>query len=267
MNEFEVAVSLRAMAIEATARLDRLPAQSVWAVWEKESVMQLIAPDMLVEANGLTIPFAVAGIILGLMLWVLGWHWHRFWIVAATTVAAGLYGLNSHQAIGPRMLAAGLLLAIAAGMLAVDLSRFLAFAAGGLGAWLVVHKVLPAFQEPLICMLCGGLLGLLLYRLQLMLFFSLVGTLVAAHSVLLLIEQLASGFNAAEWAGANYFSANIGVGAAALAGLVIQGRLARWRDEKDARAAARAWSVLSDAEKQALQSMPQRRRIWDSYRR
>src|SRR5262245_15779385 len=132
----------------------------------RELPMQLIAPDILAEASGLSIPFAVAGIVLGILLWSLGWHWHRFWIVVATTVAAGLYGLNSHQTIGPRMLAAGLLLAVAAGMLAVDLSRFLAFAAGGLGAWLIVHRILPALQEPLICLLCGGLLGLLLYRLQ-----------------------------------------------------------------------------------------------------
>src|SRR5262249_20319097 len=117
----------------------------------RECAMQLIAADVLSDANGLSIPFCVAGIILGLSLWSLGWHWHRFWIVVATTVAAGLYGLSSHQSIGPRMLAAGLLLAISAGILAVDMSRFLAFAAGGLSCWLIVHKILPTLQEPLLC--------------------------------------------------------------------------------------------------------------------
>lgn len=229
--------------------------------------MHLIAPDVLTEANGLSIPFSVAGIILGLLLWVLGWHWHRFWIVAASTVAAGLYGLSTHQSISPRMLAAGVLLAVAAGMLAVDLSRLLAFSAGGLGAWLIVHKVMPTFQEPIICIMCGGILGIFLYRLQLMLLFSFVGTLVFAHSALLLIEKIWSKFNSVEWAGVNFLSLNIGVGIVTLVGLVIQGRIARWRDEREQRAAARAWSLLSNEEKQALQTMPKRRKIWNIGRR
>ncbi len=229
--------------------------------------MHLIAPDVLTEANGLSIPFSVAGIVLAILLWVLGWHWHRFWIVAASTVAAGLYGLSAHQAISPRMLAAGVLLAVAAGMLAVDLSRLLAFSAGGLGAWLIVHRILPAFQEPLICIMCGGILGIFLYRLQLMLLFSFVGTLLFAHSVLLLIEKLSSKFVAADWANVNFLSLNIGVGVVTLVGLVIQGRIARWQDEKEQRAAARAWSLLSNEEKQALQTLPKRRRIWDIGRR
>lgn len=225
--------------------------------------MHLIAPDILSEANGLSIPFSVAGIILGLLLWILGWHWHRFWIVAATTVIGGLYGLSVHQSISPRMLAAGVLLAVAAGMLAVELSRFLAFTAGGLCGWLIVHRILPTFHEPLICMMCGGILGIFLYRLQLMLLFSFIGTLVFSHSVVLLFEKLSAKFNAAEWANANFLSLNIVVAVASLAGLVIQGRIARWRDERDKRAAARAWSMLSNDEKQALQSMPKRRKIWN----
>jgi hypothetical protein len=229
--------------------------------------MQLIAPDVLSEANGLSIPFAVAGIVLGLLLWSLGWHWHRFWIVAATTVAAGLYGLSIHQAIGPRMLAAGLLLAIAAGMLAVDMSRFLAFGAGGLSCWLILHRVLPGFQEPLICILCGGLLGIFLYRLQLMLLFSFAGSLLAGHCAILLIEKLSSTFVAAEWTNANSLSLNIAVGAATFAGLVVQGRLAKWSEARSEREVARAWSFLSDAEKETLQSMPKRRKIWDYCRR
>jgi hypothetical protein len=161
------------------------------------------------------------------------------------------------------MLAAGVLLAIAAGMLAVDLSRFLAFSAGGLGAWLIVHKVLPTFQEPLICIMCGGILGIFLYRLQLMLLFSLIGTLMFGHSALLLVEKLSTKFAAADWARANFLSLNLVVAVIALAGLVIQGRIARWRDERDKRAAAKAWSVLSNEEKLALQTMPKRRKIWD----
>jgi hypothetical protein len=228
--------------------------------------MRLIAPDILIEANGLSIPFCVAGIIIGLLLWILGWHCHRFWIVAATTVAAGVYGLSAHQTISPRMLAAGLLLAISAGMLAVDMSRFVAFAAGGFGCWMIVHRVLPAFQEPLICFLCGGILGVFLYRLQLMLVFSLIGSLVFGHSVLLLIEKIWSEkFVAADWADAHFLSVNIGVAAVVLLGLVIQGQIARWWDAREERQVTRAWSVLSDEEKNALKSMPRRRKIWNAF--
>src|SRR5262245_46320601 len=138
--------------------------------------MQLIAPDILAEAKGLSLPFSIAGVIVGLLLWTVGWRFHRFWIVFAATIAAGLFGMSEHQAISPRMLAAGILMALAAGMMAVDLSRFVAFAAGGFICWMIVHKILPTFQEPLICFLCGGILGVFLYRLQMMIVFSLAGT-------------------------------------------------------------------------------------------
>jgi hypothetical protein len=100
-----------------------------------------------------------------------------------------------------------------------------------------------------------------------MVLFSFVGTLVFAHSLLLLIEKIWSKFNAAEWTGVNFLSLNIGVGVVTLVGLVIQGRIARWRDEREQRAAARAWSLLSNEEKQALQTLPKRRKIWNIGRR
>ena len=115
-------------------------------------------------------------------------------------MAAGLAGLTMQQAIGPRMLGAGLLFAVAAGLLAIDLSRLVAFAAGGLTCWFSVHVIVPTFQEPLICFLAGGILGVFTYRLQWMLLSSFVGILLLAHCVLLLIEKSSRlQFSAAEW--------------------------------------------------------------------
>src|SRR5438876_252431 len=203
--------------------------------------MQLIAADILAEARGLSYPFTAIGIVLGALLWVFGWRWHRFWIVFITTVAAGVYGLSQQQALGPRMLAAGLLLAVAAGLLALDLSRFVSFSTSGLAFWLVVHAVVPTFQEPLISFLVGGILGLLLYRWQWMLLSSTIGILLIAHCALLSIEKISGlQFVAADWAAKNALGLNIGAVVAALLGLAVQGQLERWRAGKEQRKKTRA---------------------------
>jgi len=222
--------------------------------------MQLIAADIIAEANGLSVPFAAAGVAVAVLLWVMGWRWHRFWVVLATTVAAGLVGLSAHQAIGPRMLAAGVLLALAAGMMAIDLSRLLAFAVAGLGCWLIVQKVLPTFQEPLICFLIGGIVGLMLYRLQLMLLTSFAATLLFGHSAILLVEKLSEGrFAAVDWVTANSLSLNIAVIAVTLAGIAIQGQYERWREAAPGRRRSWLMSYLTEEERESLQQAQGRR--------
>ncbi len=222
--------------------------------------MQLIAADVIAEANGLSVPFSAAGIILAALLWILGWRWHRFWVVLATTVAAGLVGLSTHQAIGPRMLAAGVLLALAAGMMAIDLSRLLAFGASGLAAWLIVQKVLPNFQEPLICFLIGGIIGILLYRLLLMFLTSFAATLLFGHAAILLFEKLSEGrFDAAEWVRVNSLSLNIAVVAVTLAGVAVQGQYERWREGAAGRRRSWLMSYLTQEERETLQQAQTRR--------
>ena len=222
--------------------------------------MQLIAPDILAEARGLSYPFTAIGIVLGALLWAFGWKWHRFWIVFITTVAAGVYGLSQQQALGPRMLAAGLLLAVSAGLLALDLSRFISFSTSGLGFWLVIHAVVPTFQEPLISFLVGGILGLLLYRWQWMFLSSSIGIILIAHCVLLLIEKISGlQFAAADWAAKNALGLNIGAIVVALSGLAVQGQLERWRLGKEQRKKNRALAGLSEEERDHIKHMPQRR--------
>jgi hypothetical protein len=192
--------------------------------------MQLIAPDVLAEARGLTAAMSGTICVLGIALWVFGWRWHRFWVVAGITLAAGLTGMNAGRAAGTtQVLAVGVLLAVAAGMMALELAKVLAFAAGGVGAWLAVQWVLPKAQELWAVFLCGGLIGLLLYRLWTMLLTSLIGTLLAAHTALLLAEPVFK-FDAASWAARHIAALNGVVVGLAVLGILVQAAAAPAED-------------------------------------
>lgn len=149
--------------------------------------MPLIDPEVLGAARGVSA--AVSGTVagVGVGLWAFGWRWHRFWVVAGVTLAAGLVGLNAGRAVGTGVLAAGVLAAVAAGMMALELAKVGAFLAGGAGAWLAAQWAVPQAQELWAVFLGGGLLGVVLYRLWLMVLTSLVGTLLAGHAGVLLM--------------------------------------------------------------------------------
>lgn len=193
--------------------------------------MQLIAPDILAEARGLSVAACVTGLLVGLLLWLAGWWGHRFWIVLATTLAAGIYGLYTGPELGMQRLVAGLLLAVAAGALSLSLVRVLAFAASGLAAWLVVRQVAPGWddlQGQIICVLSGGLAGLLLFRFWMMALTSLTGTLLMVYAGLCLADQLGK-LDAAAWCEQNSVLVNVGCGAVALLGFLLQFYLDRRR--------------------------------------
>lgn len=151
--------------------------------------MSLLAPDILEEARGLSPAAGVTGLLLGLFIWLLGWRGHRFWIVLATTVAAGLVGLSAGPSYGTSPLVAGVLLAVAAGVLALALVRMLAFVAGGLGTWMTIHALLPTWNEPLVCFLIGGLVGLFMFRFWTIALTSFVGAMLMSYSGLCLAEH------------------------------------------------------------------------------
>jgi len=186
--------------------------------------MQLIVPDVLADAKDLSAGAAGFGALLGLLLWAFGWRWHRFWVVFGVTLAAGLVGLNSGQAAGGQVLAVGLLLAVAAGMLALELARVLAFVAAGVAAWVAVQTLLPGARELWAVFLAGGLLGLLLYKFWAMLLTSFAGAVLAGH-MLLLLAQVLGGFDAVGFAGRNGPALNGAVLAAALVGVFVQLRI------------------------------------------
>jgi hypothetical protein len=152
--------------------------------------MSLLAPDILQEARQLSIAITATGLAMGLFLWLFGWRGHRFWIVLATTVSAGILGLQAGPNLGTQPLVAGLLLAVAAGVLALALVRVVAFIAGGVAAWMLVQGLAPTYHEPLVCFLVGGLLGLLLFRVWTMALTSFAGALLVVYCSLGLADRL-----------------------------------------------------------------------------
>ena len=184
--------------------------------------MQLIAPDILTAGQGLSAAICVVGIALGLLLWLFGWRAHRFWIALIATAAAGLSGLQSGPRNGIPPLVASLLLAVAFGLLALALARVAAFAAGGIAAWMLAHAIVPQWDEPLLWILAGGLLGLWMFRLWTMMVTSAAGTLVMGYSLVWLLEPVAQ-VDPAAWA-----SRHAGMLDWSCAGVAAGGVLAQW---------------------------------------
>jgi MFS family permease len=194
--------------------------------------MQLIAPEILEQARGLSLHLSAAGLVVGLLVWLTGWSGHRFWIVLSATVVAGLIGLSRSQAFGVQPVVAALLLAVAAGVLALALVRVVAFVAGGIAAWTAVQALAPApWQEPLVCFLAGGLVGLFLFRFWTMVLTSFVGTLLMGYFGLLAADSLGrvDALNLTNQQGPllNWICAGV-----TLAGVLLQYLIQRWRGKK-----------------------------------
>jgi hypothetical protein len=183
--------------------------------------MQLISADVLAEAKGLSIGAAGFFALVGTLLWAFGWRWHRFWIVFGMTAAAGIIGMAAGKAAGGSVLAIGLLLAFAGGVMALELAKILSFVAGGIGAWLAVQAVLPQAQEMWAVFLSGGLLGVILHRLWLMLLTSLCGVLVSWHGWLVMADTLGY-VDAAKWASDHAAAVNGAALATAVIGVLVQ---------------------------------------------
>ena len=90
--------------------------------------MDFVAPDILSDVCALSLGLKGLGMGLGVLLWVFGWRWHRFWVVLGATVLAGVIGLMEAPAWKTHPLAAALLLAVARGM---EARQKLAEAEGG----------------------------------------------------------------------------------------------------------------------------------------
>src|SRR5438874_3913056 len=71
------------------------------------AAMQLIAPDLFAEVSRLSVGACTIGLVLGLLVWFTGWWQHRFWVVAALTTGAGIYGLQQGRIAGVQPLVAG----------------------------------------------------------------------------------------------------------------------------------------------------------------
>jgi hypothetical protein len=187
--------------------------------------MQLILPDVLEAARGLSPGASFLLLVLGLSLWAAGWRWHRFWVVFGITLGAGLVGLTVGQTAGMQVMVVGVLVAVSAGMLALEVARVLSFVTGGAAAWILVQTVLPQVQELWAVFLSGGLLGLVLYQLWTMLTTSLLGVLLTWHAGFVLAEEFLK-FDVAKWVGDHTAALNGGAIAVAVLGVVVQSRTA-----------------------------------------
>jgi hypothetical protein len=212
-----------------------------------DTVMQLVHPDILADARGLSVGAAGFALLVGSLLWGLGWRWHRFWIVFGITLTAGIMGLNAGQAMGGQVLAVGILLALTAGMMALEIARVLAFVAGGIAAWIAVQSVLPGAREMWAVFLCGGLLGLLLYRLWAMMLASFAGALLGTYGAMLLSQALFK-TEIVEYARKNTVALNATVLILTFLGVVLQHYIAQ---ADNARAEAESAALAEAAKKKS----------------
>ncbi len=183
--------------------------------------MHLICPAVLTDAKGLSIGAAAFFAFVGILLWGFGWRWHRFWVVFAVTLTAGIVGIGAGRTGGTQVLVVGVLLSIAVGMLALEVAKITAFLSAGTAAWVAAQAVMPQAQELWAVFLCGGLIGVVLYRLWTMLATALVGVLLFWHCMFVLLEQ-AGVFVAAEFADTYTAWLNGGVIVAAILGIGVQ---------------------------------------------
>jgi hypothetical protein len=202
--------------------------------------MQLVAPDILAEARGLPMGTTAGCFAIGLFLWMFGARTHRFWIALSITLAAGLVGLSQGGSYGMQPLVAGLLLAIAAGALALSLVRLLLFLAGGIAALALVHALVPSSDQGVATFLIGGLIGVLLYALWIMTLTSITGTALMLYSSLCLLDNFAL-LSAVEVSQRNGPLLNWAFAALVVMGVLVQFLLDRRRKRKaKAKAAAAA---------------------------
>ncbi|MBV9124970.1 MAG: hypothetical protein JO112_16575, partial [Planctomycetes bacterium] len=157
----------------------------------------------------------------------------------------------------------GLLLAVTAGVLALTLVRLVAFAAGGFAAYLAIHSLgPPGWDEPLVCFLGGGLVGLFLFRLWIMVLTSFCGTLLMGYSGLCWLDGLGK-VNAVALTTKREMLLNVACGALTVIGLVVQFLLERRRANNE-RLREQRTRILDEEE---LERLYRSRRRWGWGRR
>jgi hypothetical protein len=213
--------------------------------------MQLIAPDIFAEVGQLSTGACALGFAVGLLVWLTGWWQHRFWVAASLTASAGILALQSARASGVQPLVAGLLAALGAGYLALELARVIAFIGGGSVAGLLVKTFLPTLHEPLLAFLAGGLLAVLLFRLWMLALTSLIGMMVITYVALAMLGRWTLMDSTAVVAGKVGLLNGVVI-SGALAGIVVQSKYDRWRSTRGSRMKAKVLAGFSEEERNAL---------------
>jgi hypothetical protein len=190
--------------------------------------MTLVDPDILTEARDLSLVVLGATYLVGILLWLLGGWGHRFCIVLLTTLFGGIGGLYLGPPFGMQPLVAGLMLAVAAGALALSLVRVGVFLLSGLTLFWIAWKMAPGWEEPLACFLAGGLLGIILFRVWIMGLASLAGTLLMTYALLCLIGRLGKA-DVVTWTTNNGPLLNWSIAAVTVLGIMMQALIQRRR--------------------------------------
>lgn len=152
--------------------------------------MQVLSPEVL--ADVLELPSVALMVLMGLgaSLALTGWRWHRFWLTISVSLICGLVGLRQAQAWGIQQpIVAAVLLATAAGCLALSLARVGLFLAYGLATWYAVKRLAPPYAIPAVCICLGGLFSVLFYRLCVVLLTSVVGSTILGYAGMAYAQQ------------------------------------------------------------------------------
>ncbi len=181
----------------------------------------VVVPEVLTHLRELPLFAQLVAVVAGLFLWTTGWGGHRFWIVLGATLGAGIVGLRHGPDFGAQPIVAGLLAAVAAGCLALSLARVAIFVACGFGCWYAAQMLTPNLSVPLVCLLIGGLLGLLLFRFWIILLSSTAGVVLLSCGGLVLTERLLK-VDPLRWVSGNGTLINLGLAVAVLIGVVFQ---------------------------------------------
>jgi hypothetical protein len=183
--------------------------------------MELLIPDILVDARQLSASLSVSAFVIGSVLWLAGWWSHRFWVVLSFTVLGGIWGLQSAETLRTQPLVAAIGIGLAGGILALTLVRLGAFVAGGYAGLVLMKAAFPAVDQPFLSFLGGAFLGFVLFRFWTMALTSLAGVVLMGHAVLALADKLGK-LNAVAWSEANANGITATCGVLTAAGFGIQ---------------------------------------------
>ncbi len=192
--------------------------------------MWVIEPDILVLTRQLSPPMCFVGFVLGAFLWSFGARTHRFWLALIMTVSAGALGLSLGRDYGVQPLVAGLLMALAAGVMALALARISLFLLGGLCGMLLTCAAGAGWNE-MVCFLTGGLIGVCLYDLWITVLSSLAGTVLMAYSLVSVLDRFAR-INSIALAEKHRPLINWGIAGSVAVGMLVQYLLERRRKKR-----------------------------------
>jgi hypothetical protein len=202
---------------------------------------------------------AALGIIvaIGAAIALTGWRWHRFWLTITVSLISGLIGIRQAPVWGiGQPIMAGVLLATAAGCLALSLARVGLFLAYGLAIWYAMKRFAPPYAIPAICICAGGLFSVLFYRFCVVLLTSAFGSLLLCYGGLAFLQQK-NIFSVSPWIGEQPIIASAIWGGITFFTLSLQ--LYFWRRAKERLKKARLDFTEAELEAERRLGFPTRR--------